>query len=89
MKHEEYINHVRSHDCLFCGDGAPNQAHHIRWGNVGIGQRPSDYKTIPLCLLCHDLIHNNPKKFTEKIGREDVFECMVNLLVEWLEIRDF
>jgi len=48
-----------------------------------MGTKPDDYYTIPLCFICHDLAHNDPKKFGERIGREEVFEAMLNYMIEW------
>jgi len=54
-----------------------------------MGTKPSDYYSIPLCFVCHDLAHNDPKKFTERIGREEAFEAMLDNLIEWhIECQD-
>lgn len=38
--------------------GGPSEAHHIRKGsNSGVGTKPSDYRTVPLCSAAHDEYH--------------------------------
>ena len=45
--------------CLFCGSKYSVQAHHIRLGtDGGIGLKPSDYYTIPLCVTHHKEVHD-------------------------------
>ena len=87
MKNKDYLFFVSLKDCLFCGKGPLNQAHHIR-NKTGIGRKPSDYATIPLCYDHHDLIHNDPKLFYLTTNKQDIYECMVDLLIEWLEKSD-
>jgi hypothetical protein len=57
---KKYLNMVSSLNCLVCGSEA--EIHHIRQFQ-GMGQRASNYLTIPLCPIHHrtgrDSIHNN------------------------------
>lgn len=43
-----------------------------------MGMRPSDYRTIPLCPKCHADAHN--ARIPRHIGREEILECMLDLL---------
>lgn len=56
---ERHLAAIRSLQCLVCGS-APVEAAHIRTGSikhgkrpVGVGERPSDLWTVPLCHRCH------------------------------------
>ncbi len=56
---------VRQLPCLVCGDNTSVEAAHIRFtdmsaakNNPGIGQKPSDYWTVPLCGKHHREQHD-------------------------------
>jgi hypothetical protein len=51
---------VRSLPCLICGDDISTECAHVRFNdarvakfNPGVGQRPDDRFTLPLCNDCH------------------------------------
>lgn len=46
-----YLALVRTRPCCGCSAPAPSEAHHD--GPRGVGQRCSDFLTIPLCRSCH------------------------------------
>lgn len=55
-----YLNFIRRQPCCVCGKAAPSQAAHIRsgypeagWRPTGMGEKPSDHRTLPLCPGCH------------------------------------
>ena len=53
-----HINFVKTLPCLVCGQ-TPCDAHHIRRGsNSGVGIKPGDNLTIPLCHAHHMEVHN-------------------------------
>ena len=82
IKDRKYLEWVASHPCLVCG-GPAGQAHHVRFGQAaGMGTKPDDYRSIPVCAKCHDKIHNW-KLDANDIGREEILECMLYLLIEW------
>lgn len=63
---EEYLEHVRQHDCCNCGAPGPSDPDHV--GERGIGQKCSDFLCIPLCRRCHSFRtdHNRlPEKLFE------------------------
>ena len=49
-----YLRFVRSFPCSVCKRGRSEAAH---TGPHGIGQKASDYSTIPLCHKHHTLLH--------------------------------
>jgi hypothetical protein len=49
---------VRSHSCSNCGSTAAIEVAHVRLGSgAGVGQKPSDDRTVSLCRDCHALQH--------------------------------
>ena len=52
-RNSEYRKFVRSQGCLICG--RPAEAHHVRrlYWSSGVGIKPHDYVTIPLCREHH------------------------------------
>lgn len=55
-----FLAFVRSKPCCVCGAHPPVQAAHLRGANAmrgkrstGMGERPSDRWTVPLCPACH------------------------------------
>jgi hypothetical protein len=60
IKDEKFLNFVREQPCMVCGRPPKSQAAHIRMGNIaldkrptGLGERPSDKWSVPLCAGCH------------------------------------
>lgn len=69
----EHLNRVRELPCCICGM-EPSEAHHIRDGQVGMGQKASDYEAIPLCFICHrvgpySIHHMGTRAWEEWIGK--------------------
>ena len=82
IRDRKYLEWVASHPCLVCG-GPAGQAHHVRFGHAaGMGTKPDDLRVIPVCAKCHDKIHN--AKIPPHIGREEIYEGMIELLIEWI-----
>lgn len=49
-----HLAFVRSLPCLACGASAPSQAAHVRSsGDGGVGTKPADKFSLPLCPRCH------------------------------------
>lgn len=72
---KNHLDKVRREQCLVCereyglapGAGNPvSHAHHTRLGKRTMGVRVSDYLTVPLCPLHHDILHL-------KFGNEAMF----------------
>jgi hypothetical protein len=52
---QRHMDRVAALPCAVCGD-VPVHVHHIREGH-GMGQRASNFLTIPLCPSCHQGPH--------------------------------
>jgi hypothetical protein len=54
-------NWIRGFTCCRCGSSGPIEVAHVRIGsNAGMGQKPDDWRTVPLCggeQGCHALQH--------------------------------
>lgn len=55
-----HLDFIRSLPCVVCGDNTSTEAAHVRFSDVsagkvnpGVGQKPHDFWTVPLCGSCH------------------------------------
>lgn len=62
-----HLDFIRSLSCLVCGNDVSTEAAHVRYSDrragkrvVGMGEKPSDYWTVPLCGSCHRAQHSYP-----------------------------
>lgn len=56
---QRHCTFVRSHACCNCGETAGIEVAHVRIGSgAGLGQKPSDWRTVSLCRECHQRQHN-------------------------------
>ena len=56
----DYLERVRKLPCVSCGYPPPSVAHHVSGMARGVGQKISDYDTIPLCQNpCHITSHSS------------------------------
>ena len=91
LRDKNYLIWLATKPCLYCGNLAL-EPHHVRWGQgPGKGsasRKPDDYRAISTCPKCHNALHgrdkNRLKWMTERIGREDVYACMVDNLIDWI-----
>ena len=69
-----HLDFIRQLPCCVCGDPIHTQAAHIRYSdarvgkvNAGVGAKPHDRFTVPLCNIHHDQQHNmgNERRFWE------------------------
>ena len=86
-KSKKYLDYIRKQPCLICGH--KSEAHHIRKAsNSGIGMKPSDSFSLPLCRLhhaeahCQELKHLKP--FFERHGL-DVYEELFKMTKGYIE----
>lgn len=96
LRSRAYLHFVIEHPCLGCGAKAEH-AHHFgkSRGGGGIGLKPHDTFTVPLCADCHATVHRNgtlPRPFgsvrlcgDELAGYFAV--TALRLVTEWLEKR--
>lgn len=64
VKNEAHLAFIRSLPCVICGDNTSTEAAHIRYADprvakrpTGIGERPDDKFTVPLCGKHHRKQH--------------------------------
>jgi len=54
----QHLTFVRQLACVACGKAAPSDAAHVRTGtDSGIGIKPADRYSVPLCSACHARQH--------------------------------
>jgi hypothetical protein len=54
----QHLAFVRELPCVACGKAAPSDAAHVRTGtDGGVGMKPGDRYTVPLCTGCHAKQH--------------------------------
>ena len=71
IRNDKYLSFVRSLGCCitFQHDAV---AHHITGlKDSGISTKTSDYNTIPLCPDLHALLHQNPKAWEARFGKQE------------------
>ncbi len=79
FRSKPYLDWVKSLEC--CGCGAPaDDAHHIIDSGFGggMGTKPSDFQTIPLCRGCHTNLHENVKVWESIHGSQSFFVCLIH-----------
>ena len=83
---KHHLAKIAAYGCCACRklgyEDTPAEIHHIRDG-VGMAQRSSHYKTIPLCTIHHrtgnDSIHGGKLLFVAKFGTElELLEEVLN-----------
>jgi hypothetical protein len=63
FRNQAYMAFIRTHHCCICQRPGDIHAHHVRLGNAcGMGTKPSDYRTVPLCPMHHGELHQNGEK---------------------------
>ena len=65
IKNEAHLKFIRSLPCCVCGNDLGVDAAHIRYADVrsakravGVGEKPDDRWTVPLCRRCHTSQHS-------------------------------
>lgn len=58
---ERYLDFVRRRCCAHCYAPPPSQAHHWHAREKGMGRKPDDCFTVPLCHVCHRHFHDHGK----------------------------
>lgn len=79
-----YLDFIRSRPCAFCGSEQTEPHHSIRHlrgvSSAAMGQKGSDFLSIPVCRRCHTKIHSGQPK----PSREDLLELIVTYLICYL-----
>lgn len=90
-----HLNSLAGFGCVACflngTPGTPPEIHHIRAG-VGMGQRSSHYRAIPLCHAHHrgtmhpevPSIHRDKVEFERAFGTEEQLLEFVNSRLHWI-----
>lgn len=81
---EKHLAYIRGLPCLVCGNNIETEAAHIRMAdqraaknNPGIGAKPDDKWTVPLCGRCHREQHEmNEGEFWDTQMIDPVFVAM-------------
>lgn len=74
-----HLERVRALPCCVCGRPGPSHAHHH--GPRGVGQKTSDYRTVPLCAMHHDEWHA-----THRAGSLDRVEAELRFALSMLDL---
>ena len=83
-KNNMYLAMVRRRPCLVCGSKIVD-VHHVSFHDAGFGKKSGDLTTISLCREHHGLLHTDPKRFSELVGREEIYEEIIANLKSWIE----
>jgi len=63
IRDKKHLKFLRSLLCVNCGISKPLEAAHIRSGSLsGVGIKPCDSRTVPLCTKCHFTQHNKGER---------------------------
>ena len=77
---EDYMVFVNAQPCASCRKPGPSDAHHLSGiTGTGIETKTSDYLTIPLCRICHNLTH-----LGHPTDRVEALETALRLLDRYL-----
>ena len=81
---KEYLSFIRSLPCCVCGLMPGGIAHHESvLGEKGIGTKPGDEQSLPICPRDHTLYHNGDN-WTRMHMPQDPAREMLRLLTRWL-----
>lgn len=77
---DHYLAFVRELPCARCKAPPPSDPHHF--GPRGVGEKCDDYRTVPLCRLCHHMAHRGEIRS----WRPWLTERIVDTVVRYLRI---
>lgn len=88
-RNAKYLAYVRGLPCCSCEIHASSEAAHVRKGNGGgVGLKPSDYRTVPLCRECHSHQHLiGEKTFWTNRGEIDTDFVIATILTSYVKDR--
>ena len=80
----KHLDFVRSLPCLLCMGNVSTEAAHVRFSCLpaakrptGMGEKPHDRWTVPLCQHCHAAQHmSNERDFWAGTGIDPIFTAM-------------
>lgn len=72
LRSKKHLDWIRNMPCAVCCAPPPSDPHHItNTGQGGMGTKPGDDFTIPLCRVCHTELHNNPTSWMHRNGSQE------------------
>lgn len=83
-KSDKHLDFIRSLPCTICPNGIETQAAHVRFADpraakpiTGMGIKPDDAFTVPLCGRHHNEQHGgNEKHFWQRYGIDPIFVAL-------------
>lgn len=88
FRNRKYLEFIRKQPCILTGRDFTETdvvAHHIRLGaGAGVGQKPSDYRTIPLTAEKHVELHNTGEKMWFLCHNIDYETEMKRLMIKFI-----
>jgi hypothetical protein len=79
QKDAGYLEMIRQLPCVSCRMDPCGEAAHIRmaraaagWGKVGLGEKPDDVRSLPLCPECH----RNGNNSLHVVGEQPFFDAL-------------
>lgn len=86
----KYLAWLRELPCVACGrtstDSYCSQAAHVRvGGDGGMGLKPSDYRAVPLCFMCHRAQHDYGERTFWERAKLDPQVVIATLLVRYID----
>lgn len=86
IQDRDYLQFVRAHPCLIKQCWRKPSAHHVRFpGQGGLGTKPSDFQTVPLCEKHHRQEHDLGRERFEAEHGLTLFVVIIGLLTEYIE----
>ena len=84
MKSPKHLDFIRSLPCIVCGDNTSTEAAHVRFADLraakpitGIGIKPDDCWTMPLCGKHHREQHTvSERVFWKRYSMDAIFICL-------------
>jgi len=84
IKNPRHLHFISGLPCLICGINTGVDAAHIRFSDrrvdkrqVGIGEKPDDIWTVPLCRACHTRQHEmNERQFWRDHGIDPILYAL-------------
>lgn len=81
-KSEAHRKYVRRHACIMCDASAPIEVAHVRlYGEGGMGRKPDDWRTVPLCRDCHNDQHSvGERTFWDSFGFDQLEKVIAHFI---------
>lgn len=94
-RNEDYLNYIRKMPCMICRGQTDDplemdhqsEAAHVRiGGDGGMGLKPSDYRSVPLCHIHHRSQHvSGERTFWRDVAGRDPNTVIAGLIIGYLK----